>query len=136
MSTETKTSQKLENLVKQLSDLTVLEMTELKKVLEDTWGVEAAAAPVAMAAAPAAGEGDEAAEEATDFEVTLAESPADKKIAVIKVVREVTGLGLKEAKEMAESAPKVIKDKAPKAEAEEIKSKLEAAGAKVTLKGL
>lgn len=137
MSTETKTSPKLEKLVKELSELTVLEMAELKKALEETWGVEAAAAPVAVAAAPAAGGGDaEAAEEATDFEVTLAEVPADKKIAVIKVVREVTGLGLKEAKEMVEGAPKVLKDKAPKAEADEIKSKLEAAGAKATLKGV
>lgn len=136
MSTETKTSPKLEKLVKELSDLTVMEMADLKKALEDTWGVEAAAAPVAVAAAPAGGGAAEAEEEATDFEVTLAESPADKKIAVIKVVREVTGLGLKEAKEMVEGAPKVIKDKAPKAEADEIKSKLEAAGAKVTLKGV
>lgn len=136
MSTETKTSEKLEKLVKELSELTVLEMAELKKALEETWGVEAAAAPVAIAA-PAAGGGEaEAAEEATDFELTLSEVPADKKIAVIKVVREVTGLGLKEAKEIAESAPKVLKDKAPKAEADEIKSKLEAAGAKVTLKGV
>jgi len=136
VSTETKTSPKLEKLVKELSDLTVMEMADLKKALEDTWGVEAAAAPVAVAAAPAGGGAAEAEEEATDFEVTLAESPADKKIAVIKVVREVTGLGLKEAKEMVEGAPKVIKDKAPKAEADEIKSKLEAAGAKVTLKGV
>jgi len=137
VSTETKTSEKLEKLVKELSELTVLEMAELKKALEDTWGVEAAAAPVAVAAAPAAGAGEaEAEEEATDFEVTLSEVPADKKIAVIKVVREVTGLGLKEAKEMVESAPKVLKDKAPKAEADDIKSKLEAAGAKATLKGV
>ncbi len=135
VSTETKTSPKVEELVKVLSELTVLEMAELKKALEDTWGVEAAAAPVAVAAAPAAGAGAEE-EEATDFEITLAEAPADKKIGVIKVVREITGLGLKEAKEMVEGAPKVVKEKAPKAEADEIKSKLEAAGAKVTLKGI
>lgn len=135
MSTETKTSPKLEKLVKELSELTVLEMAELKTALEDTWGVEAAAAPVAIAAAPGAA-AEEAEEEATDFEITITEVPADKKIAVIKIVREITGLGLKEAKEMSESAPKVIKDKAPKAEADEIKGKLEAAGAKVTLKGV
>ena len=77
-----------------------------------------------------------AAAESTDFQVTLAEAPADKKIGVIKVVREITGLGLKEAKDLVEAAPKVLKETAPKAEAEDIKKKLEAAGAKVTLKGL
>ncbi len=137
MSTETKISEKLEKLVKELSELTVLEMAELKKALEECWGVEAAAAPVAFAAAPAAGgEAAAEAEEATDFEVTLTEVPADKKIAVIKIVREITGLGLKEAKELVEGAPKVLKEKAPKAEAEEIKSKVEASGAKATLKGV
>ncbi|MCH1430361.1 MAG: 50S ribosomal protein L7/L12 [Chlamydiales bacterium] len=113
-------------------------MADLKKALEEKWGVEAAA-PMAVAAAPAAGGaagGDAAAEEATDFEVTLTEVPAAKKIAVIKVVREVTGLGLKEAKELVEGAPKVLKDSAPKAEAEEIVKKVEAAGAKASLKGL
>ena len=124
-----------EELVEQLSKLSVLEMAELKKALEDTWGVSAAA-PVAVAVAAPAAEGADAAEEATDFEVTLTDVPSDKKIAVIKIVREVTGLGLKEAKDIAESAPKVIKDSAPKAEAEEIKKKLEEVGAKATLKGL
>jgi large subunit ribosomal protein L7/L12 len=124
----------MEKLVEELSKLTVLEMSELKTALEEKWGVQAAAAaPAFVAAAPAAAE---AAEESTDFEVTLAESPADKKIAVIKVVRAVTGLGLKEAKELVEGAPKVIKESAPKAEADEIKAKLEEAGAKVQLKGL
>jgi len=127
-------STKTEELVGELSKLTVMEMAELKKALEEHWGVTAAA-PVAMAAAPAAGAA-EAVEESTDFEVILQESPADKKIAVIKVVREVTGLGLKEAKEAVEAAPKVLKDSAPKAEAEEIKKKLEEAGAKAVLKGL
>ena len=127
----------MEDMVEQLSKLTVLEMSELKTALEEKWGVKAAAAAATVvAAAPAAGAGEAAAEEATDFEVTLAESPADKKIAVIKVVREVTGLGLKEAKELVEGAPKVVKESAPKAEADEIKSKLEATGAKVQLKGL
>jgi large subunit ribosomal protein L7/L12 len=125
---------KTEQLVSELSELSVLEMAELKTALEEKWGVKAAAAaaaPVAAAAAPAA-----AAAEATDFLVTLTESAADKKIGVIKVVREITGLGLKEAKDLVEGAPKVIKESAPKAEAEDIKKKLEAAGAKVTLKGL
>lgn len=129
-------TQTLEEIVEALSNLKVADLAKLKQMLEETWDVKAvAAAPVAVAAAPAGG--GEAAEESTDFEVTLAESAADKKIAVIKAVREVTGLGLKEAKELVEGAPKVLKDSAPKAEAEEIKKKLEATGgAKVTLKGL
>lgn len=129
-------SKKTEDLVNALSELSVLEMSELKTMLEDKWGVKAAAAmavaaPAAAGAAPAA-----AASESTDFQVTLTEAPADKKIGIIKVVREITGLGLKEAKELADSAPKVVKETAPKAEAEEMKKKFEAAGAKVTLKGL
>ncbi len=127
-------SKKLEELRDELSKLTVLEMAELKTLLEDHWGVKAAAAAVAVAA-PAAGAAA-AVEESTDFQIILQESAADKKIGVIKVVREVTGLGLKEAKELVEAAPKTVKEHAPKAEAEDIKKKLEAAGAKVTLKGL
>lgn len=131
----TKLSQ--EELVDALSEMTVLEMSKLKEALEEKWGVQAAAAaPAMMMAAPAAGEGAAAAEESTDFEVTLAEVPAPKKIAVIKVVREITGLGLKEAKELVEGAPKVLKDSAPKAEADDIVKKIEEAGAKATLKGL
>lgn len=129
-------SKNTEQLVESLSALTVLEMSELKKLLEEKWGVEASAPMMAMGA-PAAGGGDAAAaSESTDFEVTLAEAPADKKIGVIKVVREVTGLGLKEAKDLVEGAPKVLKESVPKAEAEEIKKKLEAVSAKATLKGL
>ncbi len=124
-----------EKLVEELSKLTVLELSELKTALEDKWGVKAAAAAQVVAAAPAGGAAAEV-EEATDFEVTLAEYPADKKIAIIKVVREITGLGLKEAKELVEGAPKVLKDSAPKAEADEIVKKVEATGAKATLKGL
>lgn len=127
-------SKKTEDLVQALSDLTVLEMAELKTALEDKWGVKAAAAAAVVAAAPAAAA--PAAAESTEFQVTLAESAADKKIGVIKVVRELTGLGLKEAKDVVEGAPKVLKENAPKAEAEDMKKKLEAAGAKVTLKGL
>lgn len=126
---------KTEELVKALSELSVLEMAELKTALEDKWGVKAAAAAV-MAAAPAAAAPVAAAADATDFQITLAEAPADKKIGIIKIVREITGLGLKEAKELSDAAPKVLKETSPKAEAEEIKKKLEAAGAKVTLKGL
>lgn len=126
---------KTEDLVEALSQLTVLEMSELKTLLEDKWGVKAAA-PVAMAvAAPAAGNAAPAAE-ATDFHVMLTDAPADKKIGIIKVVREITGLGLKEAKELVEAAPKEIKATAPKAEAESIKKKIEEAGGKVTLKAL
>ena len=123
----------LAKIVEDLSNLTVLEAAELSKMLEEKWGVSAAA-PVAVAAAgaPAAG-GGEAAEEKTDFDVVL-EAAGDKKIEVIKEVRAITGLGLKEAKDLVEGAPKTVKEAAPKAEAEEIKKKLEAAGAKVALK--
>ena len=125
-------SNKTEQLVEELSKLTVLEMAELKTLLEDKWGVKAAA-PMAMAA-PAAAAPAEAAAEATDFQITLEEAPAASKINIIKVIREITGLGLKEAKDLVEGAPKVVKETAPKAEAEDIKKKLEAAGAKVSLK--
>jgi large subunit ribosomal protein L7/L12 len=130
-------SNKTEELVNALSELSVLEMAELKTALEEKWGVKAAAAmvaaaPAAAGAAPAAA----AASESTDFQITLAEAPADKKIGIIKVIREVTGLGLKEAKELVDAAPKVVKETSPKAESDDIKKKLEAAGAKVTLKGL
>lgn len=126
-------SAKIEQLVEELSTLSVLEMSELKKALENKWGVTAAAPAAVFAAAPAAAQAP-AVEEATNFKVTIEEVPADKKIAVIKVVREITGLGLKEAKDVTEGTPKVIKESAPKAEAEEIKKKLEEAGAKVSMK--
>lgn len=126
----------IETLVEELSKLTVLEMSELKKALEEKWDVTAAAPAMAIAAPAVGGEAASAEEEATDFKVTLEDAPADKKIAVIKVVREVTGLGLKEAKELVESAPKELKESAPKAEADEIKSKIEAAGGKVSLQGV
>jgi len=127
-------SKNLETMVDELSSLTVLEMAKLKELLEDKWGVKAQAAMSAMPVAAAAAA--PASAEATHFQVTLAEAPADKKIGVIKVLREVTGLGLKEAKDMVEAAPKVIKENAAKAEAEEMKKKLEESGAKVTLKGV
>lgn len=126
---------KKDQLVEALSELTVLEMAELKTALEEKWGVKAAAAAVAVAA-PAAGGGAAAAPESSDFQVTLQEVPADKKIGVIKIVREITGLGLKEAKDLVDGAPKVLKETAPKAEADSIKKKIEEAGGKVALKGL
>ena len=121
---------KLEKIVEELSSLTVMEAADLSKMLEEKWGVSAAA-PVAVAAAAAAPVA--AAAEKTEFSVVL-ESAGDKKINVIKVVRELTGLGLKEAKDLVEAAPKTVKEGATKEEAEEIKKKLEAAGAKVELK--
>jgi len=117
--------------VEQLSGLTVLEAAELSKKLEEKWGVSAAA-PVAMAAGPAAAAAP-AAEVKTTFDVVLKETGANK-IGVIKEVRAVTSLGLKEAKDLVEGAPKTVKEGATKEEAEEIKKKLEAAGAKVELK--
>lgn len=123
-------------LVEALSKLTVLEMSELKVALEEKWGVKAAAAAVAVAAAPAQGAAAPAAAEATEFEASLEECPADKKIGAIKVIRELTGLGLKEAKDLVEGAPKVVKTGVAKAEAEDIVKKLVAAGAKATMKGL
>tara|TARA_B100001123_G_scaffold296733_1_gene331005 strand:+ start:3537 stop:3917 length:381 start_codon:yes stop_codon:yes gene_type:complete len=123
----------LEKIAKELSNLTVLEASELTKILEEKWGVSAAA-PVAVAAASPGGDsGGEAAEEKDSFTIVLSEV-GDKKINVIKEVRTATGLGLKEAKELVESAPKDIKEDVPKDEANEIKEKLEAAGAKVELK--
>ncbi|GGF76763.1 MULTISPECIES: 50S ribosomal protein L7/L12 [Terasakiella] len=120
----------LDKLVEDLSALTVMEAAELSKLLEDKWGVSAAA-PVAVAAA--AGPAAEAAEEKTDFDVILA-AAGDKKINVIKEVRAITGLGLKEAKELVEGAPKPVKEGVGKDEAEELKKKLEEAGATVELK--
>ena len=121
----------LNKIVEDLSSLSVMEAAELSKLLEEKWGVSAAA-PVA-AAAPAAGGGEAAAEEKTEFDVILAETGSNK-IAVIKEVRTITGLGLKEAKDLVEAAPKPLKQGIAKAEAEEIKKSLEAAGAKVELK--
>ncbi len=120
----------LNKIIEDLSSLTVVEAAELSKQLEEKWGVTAAAA---VAAAPAAAAGAAPAEEKDDFTIVLA-SAGDKKINVIKEVRAVTSLGLKEAKDLVESAPKDVKSGVNKKEAEEIKAKLEAAGAKVELK--
>ncbi len=122
----------LNKIVDDLSSLTVLEAAELSKLLEEKWGVSAAA-PVAVAAAPGAAGAESAGEEKTDFDVVLAEAGSNK-IAVIKEVRTITALGLKEAKDLVEGAPKPLKQGVAKAEAEEMKKTLEAAGAKVELK--
>ena len=124
----------LSRIVEDLSQLTVLEAAELSKMLEERWGVSAAA-PVAVAAAPGAGGGAAApaVEEKTEFDVVLT-AAGDKKINVIKEVRAITGLGLKEAKDLVEGAPKTVKEGVAKAEAEDLRKKLEDAGAKVELK--
>lgn len=122
----------IEKIADELSALTVMEAAELAKLLEEKWGVSAAA-PVAVAAAGGAAAGGEAAEEKDEFTVVLA-AAGDQKINVIKEVRGITGLGLKEAKDLVEGAPKEIKEGVAKAEAEEMKAKLEAAGATVELK--
>lgn len=119
----------LEKIADELSSLTVMEAADLSKMLEEKWGVSAAAPVAAVAAAPAG----EVAEVKDEFDVVLT-SFGEKKINVIKEVRAITALGLKEAKELVESAPKVVKEAASKTEAEEIKAKLEAAGASVELK--
>ena len=122
----------LQKIVDELSGLTVLEAADLAKMLEEKWGVSAAAA-VAVAAGPAAGGGAPAAEEKTEFTVVLA-AAGEKKIEVIKEVRALTGLGLKEAKDLVEGAPKTVKEGANKEEAAKIKATLEKVGAKVELK--
>ena len=122
----------LDKIVDQLSKLTVMEAADLAKMLEEAWGVSASA--TVMAAVAAQGESaPKAAEEKSEYDIIL-ESAGDKKINVIKEVKAITGLGLKEAKELVESAPKPIKLAVPKSEAEELKGKLEAAGAKISLK--
>ena len=125
----------IEKLMDEIKGMTVLELNQLVKALEDEFGVSAAAAvaPVMMAGGPAAAGGEDAAEEKTEFDVML-NSVGDKKINVIKVVREVTSLGLKEAKELVESAPAKIKEGVSKDEAEEVKKKFEDAGAQVEIK--
>jgi len=130
---EVEVPEKFKSLVSEIEKMSVLELSELVKVLEEKFGVSAAA-PMMMAAGPAmAGEAGEAAPEKSEFDIELV-AAGDAKINVIKAVREITGQGLKDAKDLVDAAPKVIKEKAPKAEAEEIKKKLEEAGATVNLK--
>ena len=126
-------SEKVLSLVEEVKNLTVLELSELVKELEEEFGVSAAAPAMAIAAGPAAGGSAPAAEEKSDFDVILA-SAGGEKIKVIKAVREITGLGLKEAKELVDNAPKAVKEGASKEEAEEMKTKLEEVGATVELK--
>ena len=123
-------SEKITAMVEEVKNLSVLELNDFVKALEEEFGVSAAAM---VAAGPAAGGGGAAAEEKSDFDVILA-SFGDKKMDVIKVIKEITGLGLKEAKEFVESAPKAVKEGVSKAEADELKAKIEAAGAAVELK--
>jgi len=123
----------IEKIAEDLSNLTVLEAAELAKLLEEKWGVSAAAAPVAVAAVGGGDAGGAAAEEKSEFDVILASAGASK-INVIKEVRTITGLGLKEAKDLVEGAPKAVKEGVSKDEAEQIKTKLEEAGATVELK--
>ena len=124
-----------EQILESISQLTLIELTELISEMEKKFGVTAAA-PVAIAAAPGAGAGAAAApaEEKTEFTVVLKEYPADKKVTVIKVVREITGLGLKEAKDLVEGVPSTVKEGVNKADSESFKKKLEEAGAKVSIK--
>jgi len=130
---EVEVPEKFKSLVSEIEKMSVLELSELVKVLEEKFGVSAAA-PMMMAAGPAAGaEAADAVEEKSEFDIELV-AAGDAKINVIKAVREITGQGLKDAKDLVDAAPKVIKEKAPKAEAEEIKKKLEEAGATVNLK--
>lgn len=124
--------EKFEKLVAEIEKMSVLDLSELVSVLEDKFGVTAAA-PMMMGAMPAAGAAGEEVEEKSDFDVEIT-AAGDQKINAIKAVREITGLGLKEAKDLVDGAPKVVKEKVAKAEAEEIKKKLEDAGATVTLK--
>lgn len=122
-----------EDILNAISSMTLVEIVDLVKMMEEKFGVSAAA-PVAMAAAPGAAAAAAPVEEKTEFTVTLKEYPADKKVTVIKVIREVTGLGLKEAKDLVEGVPATVKDAVSKADAEKIKKSLEDAGAKVEVK--
>ena len=122
----------VEEIAEQLDKLTLLEASQLSKMLQEKWGVSAAA-PVAVAAMPGTGAGAAAVEEQTEFDVILS-AAGEKKIQVIKVVRELTGLGLKEAKDLVDGAPKAVKEKIAKAEAEDVKKKLEEQGAIVQVK--
>ena len=128
-------SAKVDAIVEELKSLSLLEASELVKAIEETFGVSAAA-PVGgmMMAAPGGAAAVEEVEEKTAFDLVLDEVPADKKIAVLKIVREITGLGLKDAKDMVESAPKTIKESMPKADAEAAKKQIEEAGGKVSIK--
>ena len=129
-------SAKIDNIIEELKTLSLLEASELVKAIEETFGVSAAApvGGVVVAAAAAGGAAAEEVEEKTAFDLVLDEVPADKKIAVLKIVREITGLGLKDAKDLVESTPKTVKEGLPKADAEAAKKQIEEAGGKVSIK--
>ena len=132
-------SEKLANIIEQLKNLTLLEAADLVKEIEKTFGIDTSvsvsSAPViSLPGAGAAAANVEAAEEKTSFEITLSEVPADKKIAILKVVRTITGLGLKESKDIVDNVPKIVKEGVTKEESEKIKKELEEAGGKVTIK--
>jgi large subunit ribosomal protein L7/L12 len=128
-------SEKIDKIIEELKSLTLLEASQLVKEIEETFGVDASSSGGMMMVGSMPGAaGEAAAEEKTEFDIILEDVPADKKIAILKVVRSVTGLGLKEAKDLVESAPKTLKEAMPKAEAEDIKKQLEESGAKVALK--
>jgi large subunit ribosomal protein L7/L12 len=122
-----------EQILEAISNMTIMEVVDLVKMMEDKFGVTAAA-PVAMMAGPAGGAAAPAVEEQTEFTVTLKAYPAEKKVTVIKVIREITGLGLKEAKDLVEGAPSTVKDSASKADSEKFKKQLEDVGATVEVK--
>lgn len=128
--------EKIDSIIEELKSLTLLEASQLVEKIEETFGVDASAGGgvMMMSGAPGQAEGGAPAEEKTEFDLVLEEVPADKKIAVLKIVRSITGLGLKEAKELVENAPKVIKEGISKDEADEAKKQLEESGAKVDLK--
>jgi large subunit ribosomal protein L7/L12 len=126
-------SDKISAILEELKGLSLLEASQLVKQIEETFGVDASASGGMMMVGSVAGAGESATEEKTEFDLVLESVPADKKIAILKIVRSVTGLGLKEAKDLVESAPKTVKASLPKGEADEIKKQLEEAGAKVSL---
>ena len=127
-------SEKLTNIIEQLKTLTLLEASELVTEIENVFGVDTSVSVAAAVAAPAAGADADGAEEKDEFDITLTTVPADKKIAVLKIVRNLTGLGLKEAKEVVDNVPKLVKEGATKEESANIKKELEAAGAGVDIK--
>jgi large subunit ribosomal protein L7/L12 len=126
-------SDKINTILEELKGLSLLEASQLVKQIEETFGVDASSSGGMMMVGSVGGAGESAAEEKTEFDLVLESVPADKKIAILKIVRSVTGLGLKEAKDLVESAPKTVKAALPKGEADDIKKQLEEAGAKVSL---
>jgi large subunit ribosomal protein L7/L12 len=127
-------NQKIDNIIEELKVLSLIEASELVKQIEETFGVDASSGGAMMISSPVGNIGEAPTEEKTAFDIILETVPADKKISVLKVVRSITGLGLKEAKDLVETVPKLMKEGVSKSESEELKKQLEEAGAKVTLK--